>query len=426
MKAKLGYALHTLVGPWLLLPAIVLEVVAFLQRGMPWRGEGMWTADWFAVVLFILGPVSAGVAAVDAARLTRPGNIHLVLSVPRPERVYLRAALWTAVPLAAAHVATIAVALLVGEVRQPSAGWWAIMASASVQVLAIFWYVALGSALGRFASPLVAGLLGAVSSFVLNYTLSNAFDSDQQFRLLKFGGATITLLGRTYNLAYLGGQAILLSLTALLLVTVRLRARSGLRIPSAAGWAAACAAVGLLAFGPALFPNNRQVDVPVPPDVCVGDAPQICLFDEHRRHSGLVVPQVQQLMASAKEKGYHALVPQRVVEQSRTYIPSGPDVQRLWLPAEVYEQGQLPVELLVESLIAPWHCHELRPGVDPMSVDLDWQAYHSRYFSLFMTWMQIAGHRLDRPVPAEFRVLNPAEAQAMVEDFQRCELDGRG
>jgi hypothetical protein len=422
MRTALRYARHTLIGPWLVLPMLVLEVVTFLQRGTPWLGEGMWTVDWFAVVLFLLGPVCSGVAAVDAARLSRPGNIHLVLSVPRPQRVYLRAALWCAGPLAAVHTLTVVVALIAGQVDRPSASWWSIVGGLAVQLLAIFWYTALGSAIGRFTSPLLAGLLGGVSSFVLNYVLSNAFDSGPQFRLLKFGGATITLMGRDYNPGYLAGQAALLILTAALFIGVGLRSRSGVRMPSAAGLVAAFAAIGLLIGGPTVLPDNRQVDRPRPPEVCTGTAPQICLYYEHRRYADLVVPQVQQLMTRAKERGYQtAFVPERLVEQSRTYYPSGPGVQRLWLPAEVYETGELPLELLVESLVSPWHCEQL---MNPAKAQLDWQSYHSRFFSLMMTWLDIAEYKPDHPAPVKYELLDPAEARQLIAEFDRCDLDG--
>src|SRR5688572_16584706 len=104
MKARIRYALRTLVGPWLVVPGVGLEVANFFQRGMPWRGEGMWTVEWFAIALFIIGPICAGAAAVDAARLSRPGNIHLVVGIPgATSRPYIRAALWTAGPLVVLH-----------------------------------------------------------------------------------------------------------------------------------------------------------------------------------------------------------------------------------------------------------------------------------------------------------------------------------
>ncbi|MEY2442148.1 MAG: hypothetical protein QOJ46_1574 [bacterium] len=80
MSRPVRFAFKTLYGPWLVAPVIALETANFLQRGMPWRGEGMWTVEWFAIAMFLIGPLCAGVGAVDASRLTRPGNIHLVLS----------------------------------------------------------------------------------------------------------------------------------------------------------------------------------------------------------------------------------------------------------------------------------------------------------------------------------------------------------
>ena len=91
------YAVRTLFGPWLALPVLLLEAVTFAQRGAPWRGEAVWTVDWFALALFVIAPLCAGVAAVDAARLCTSGRVHLVVAVPRPGRVFLRAGAWTAV-----------------------------------------------------------------------------------------------------------------------------------------------------------------------------------------------------------------------------------------------------------------------------------------------------------------------------------------
>ncbi|MFH8714775.1 transposase [Streptomyces zaomyceticus] len=44
---SLRYAVRTLIGPWVVLLATVLEVLNFFQRGMPWRGETLWTVDRF-------------------------------------------------------------------------------------------------------------------------------------------------------------------------------------------------------------------------------------------------------------------------------------------------------------------------------------------------------------------------------------------
>jgi len=105
------YALRTLWGPRLALLLVVLEAANLLQLGRPWRGELLWTTQWLGIVHFIVGPLLAGVAAVDAARLARQGSLELLAVSGRPRGTYVWAAAWTAVPACLAHTAALAVAL---------------------------------------------------------------------------------------------------------------------------------------------------------------------------------------------------------------------------------------------------------------------------------------------------------------------------
>lgn len=416
MKARVRFAFRTLVGPWLVIPAMGLEVANFLQRGMPWRGEGMWTVEWFAIALFILGPLCAGAAAVDAARLSRPGNIHLVLSVPGKTRPYLRAAFWTAGPLAALHLLTIVAGVLVGQVRQPSVGWLAMLAAAAVQCAAIIWFAAVGSAVGRFTNPLLAGLLGGAGGFILSYVIGDAW-SGAGFQLLALGAATVTLLGRTFNPAYLAGQAAVFALTSALLLFLPLRMRSGYRIPTITGAIAGLIAVGVVAIAPAVLPADRKIDDPRAPTFCNGSKPQVCLYFEHRRYAEMVVPKIQTLSEAALAKGYPAFVPDKVIEQSRTYRPGGPGIKSLWLPAEVYEEGRFPMEQVAYFMLVPAHCGWLSSETPPPA------EFDEVFFSLMATWLQLAGTPLQH-APVPHRILSPAEVQKYLDAFARCDLGG--
>ncbi|GAA3781054.1 hypothetical protein GCM10022225_81800 [Plantactinospora mayteni] len=414
MTANVRYALRTLVGPWLLLPAIGLEVAIFLMRGVPWRGEGLWTVDWFAISLFLLGPLAAGAAAVDAARLSRPGNIHLVVSVPRPERVYLRTALWCAGPLIALHLLVIVIGILIGEVWRPSTGWMALVGAALVQCAAILWFTAIGSAIGRFSTPLLAGIAGAGAGYVLNYVVSNAFDAEPRFRLLALGGATVTQLGRVYNPDYLSGQAVVLLATALLFLVVPVTMRSGWRRPTGVGATAAAVAVVMIAVAPTVLPANRKLADAQPPTLCEGTGPQVCMYDEHRRYADLVNSRIRTLTQAALRSGYPAYVPERIVEQSQSYRASGGGVRSLWLPADIYEKGRYSIEDAAYFLIEPGHCEWMTGGLTP-------EGFWEVFFSLLDTWLHIAGDKLDY-VPVEHRILSPEEVRTALAAFERCEV----
>ncbi|MEV0269763.1 hypothetical protein AB0H43_13365 [Hamadaea sp. NPDC050747] len=420
MKQHVIYAFRTLLGPWLIIPALGIEVMVFLLRGMPWRGEGMWTVEWFAVSLYIIGPLAAGAAAVDAARLTRPGNIHLVTAVHGQWRPLGRAVLWNAAPLAAIHLAVTAVGLLAGQVDKPSVGWLAMAAGALVQCLVIAWYAALGSVVGRAVSPALAGLLGAGLGFILSYAIGDAATGNS-FQLLALGAATVSRIGLRYDSAYLAGQAAVLTLTSMLFVLASIRLHGRWKAPSASGALALLAAAGLIIASPMVLPAKRTVPVAgVEPQTCRGNAPQVCVYYEHRRFAPILDQRVRLLSDAAQAAGYDALVPRKVVENSRSYVGAGQGIRSIWLPTELYEQNTLAVEEVAYQLIQPSQCDGLHQETPPSA------AYDNRFFSVLTTWLRIAHADTSAGFPVDVQPLSPAEVMDIMADFARCDLDGTG
>lgn len=416
--SRLEFALRTLVGPWLVLPALGLEAVIFAQRGMPWRGEGMWTVEWFGIALFILGPLCAGAAAVDAARLSRPGNIHLILSVSRRGQAFPRAALWCGIPVVTLHLLAITVGEVVGQVTRPSISWWAILLATAVQCLLLVWFVAIGSAIGRFTSPVLAGLIGGSAGFILGYLIGDASAGDR-FQLLAVGAATVSRIGYAYHIAYLVGQVIILLGTAALLLLLPMRSRSGHRVPTPVGSGVVVAVLVMILVGISVLPSDRLVRDPQAPDYCVGTRPQVCLYYEHRRFAGLVNTQIQKISRAALAAGYPAYVPDKVIESSRTYFAGGPGIRPLMLHADAYEKGQVPIEAVMYELVAPSHCAQLHAPEPPS------ERFNERFFSLLATWQHLLGEDLQR-APVSYQLLTPDEVQTILDDFARCDLDGRG
>lgn len=421
MSSHVRYATRTLWGPWLAIPAIGIEITMFLQRGMPWRGESLWTVDWFGISLFILGPLAAGVAAIDAAKLSRPGNIHLVVSVLRRGRAYAWAAAWCALPLAAVHLIVIFTALMVGQAWHPSVSWLSLVAGAMVQALAIGGYTAIGSALGRFATPTVAGLIGAAGVFVLNYVIAGAFATKENFQLLKLGGATVTMIGKSFNTAYLGWQAFIFAVIMVVFVGLRVRPVSSVLLPTVpAIIAVVCVIVGV-AVSPATLPAKRYDSVARPPTLCTQTTPEICMYNEHRRYVALVTQPINTLIDAARAKGYNALIPQRVVEASQGYTPAGDGVAALWLGTDVYERGQFTLQDAAGTLLTPLHCPQLHePNPDGAVLE----QYTQNYFALMSTWLKLAGVR-DIPVPDSGAILTPQQVYTLMTAFDDCRLDVR-
>ncbi|MBB1261081.1 hypothetical protein [Streptomyces alkaliterrae] len=418
MRVPIAFALRTLVGPWIAVPAAVLEVANFFQRGLPWRGEGLWTVDWFAIALFIIGPVCAGAAAVDASRLSRPGNIHLVLATPRPTLPYLRAAAWCAGPVVAVHLLAIVTGMIVGGVRQPSTGWGWLAAAALIQCAAIIWYVALGSAIGRFAPPAVAGIAAAGTGFATIYLLGEGGGHDR-FELLALGGATVSRLGYVYNGGYLVAQLGVLVVTAASFLLIPLRHRSGFAVPTAAGSLLTAAALGVIAVAPFLLPASRLEASPAPPLRCSGTSPEVCLYSEHERFATSVNGKIKILVRAAVKGGYPELVPKRVEEISRTYRVTAPETAGIEVADDTYVSGRMSLEEVVTELVRPLHCSELYTGEPPTD------AYWEREMSLYATWLRLAGVKLDlNDFPVPVRILTPEQVAEIKSDYARCDLAG--
>ncbi|CAM5334485.1 hypothetical protein GCM10010329_37450 [Streptomyces spiroverticillatus] len=412
----LRYAFRTLLGPWAVLPVVVLEVMNFLQRGMPWRGESLWTVDWFAIALFVVGPLLAGAAAVDASRLSKAGNIHLVLATARPHRPYLRAAAWCAVPVLCVHLLTLAVGLAVSGIHG-SPQWFVLAGAVLVQCLAICWYVAIGSAVGRLAGPLPAGAAAAVGAFSLLYLLGEG--STGRFEPLALGGATVSRLGYQYAPGYLLSQIAVFTLTGAVLLLLPLHLRSGRRLPTRAGAGALVLAAVFVVGGQYAFPGQRLTEQAESPDSCTGSAPVVCVYAEHRRFQNETVRHVQTLSAAARSRGYRALVPDRVEELSRSYRVRTPGTAGLELPADAYVSGRVALKDVASGLVRPLHCPALyeEPGPGP--------AYWQREFSLYATLLNTAGITVDpREFPEPARPLTPKEVQDIKDDYATCDLEG--
>lgn len=412
------YALKTLVGPWMVLAVVPLEVGNFLMRGMPWRGEVLWTTDWFGLTLFITGPLLCGAAAVDAARLSRTGRLHMVVTTPTPLLPYVRAVLWCAVPAASAHVIAIVTALLFGGLYGNYSILWTGMAIL-VQCLAVFWYAAVGSAIGRFLSPVMAGAMATAGSFGANFLWAYPNSASGTFGLLDFGGATISRLGYGYNPWYLVTQlavfSVTMGLTLLLVPTVR----SGRRFPTVMGLAAAGVAVALTFASPQFPAGGRLTAHPVAPTECSGRNPVVCLYPEHRHLNGEVLSYIDRLVSGARSKGMASLVGARVEAVSRTHRPASDEISGVAADPAEYATGDVTVVSVATSLTTPLHCPDLYGEVGIP------ESYWVRQHSLTKTLLDAA----DIPIPElafipGSKVLTYPEAEKIRAEFSRCDLEG--
>jgi hypothetical protein len=349
--------------------------------------------------------------------MSSPGNVHLVVAVRRPRAGYLRAAAWTALPMMAVHALAVVAAFALGGVKSPEIGWPAIAAALAVHMLVIVWFTALGSVIGRFSPPLLSGLIAAVASLVLVYYSGGAGLADR-FRLLDLGAATVSRLGLGYDAGYLAGQTAVLAVTALLVLATRVRL-SGLRaVPTRSGLAGVAVALVLVVTSTVTFSAVRVTARPSAPTQCQGTDPVVCLFAEHDRFAPSVRSGVDRLAEPALRAGYASLVPSRIEERSRTYVPQGAGVKSFNASPEMYKTRQIGLEELAVMLVEPAQCPALSAPVAPPD------EYYNRLYSVVFTWLGLAGQAPREGLPFAVERLTPLQVEQITRDFAQCRLTG--
>lgn len=398
---------------WLLLWAAALAAVAELaimvQRGMQWRGDLVWTLDWLPVSFMIVGPVLAGCVAIDTAR-TADGAGHLsrnpVLRTPA-------FAVWLAytVVLGAIHLLVVTVAL---GLSMPPVGDAFAPLAVLCQLLILAFFAALGTAVGRFTRPLLAGVCGALAAFAAMYVVSAPAD---HLVLLEFGGATIPRVGYAYSGAFLGWQAVALLLAiAALLVLRPLDATRDRSIAPRDAVAAAVLVAGVVAVSMTV-PDDRLEAVDAAPTSCgAAQGVPTCFYPQHERVAGAFTEQFWVLVDVARNSGYDDLVPERVEEASRTQLPQedDPDVAAFYVMPD-HLQGQQPTLWeIAGGIVQPLHCPQLQGELPPS------ERYWSDLNALVGTWVGLVdpalaedGGYLGSPLPAE-------RAAEIVEGFRTC------
>lgn len=414
------YALRTLVGPWFAVAVVGLEVANLIQRGAPWRGEFLWTAEWMAIALFITGPAIAGVSAVDASRISRKGAMPVVAVAQRPHAPYLFAIAWAAAPASVVHLLAFVGALTIGGAFPQGAPEAALVILGFViQLAAIWWYTALGSAIGRFVSPVAAGISATVVALAAFYT----FSWGPGFRFLDFGAATVSRLGVSLRWQYLLLQGAVMILSSILLLRLAPPTSEGRHEFS---WRQAVLLLSLpvLLVGTHVFgPDHRtQVSASIAPNNCYFVEPHVCLYTSHLRIADHTVGSIAEVAEAARRGGYAALVPTAVHEQSWSYRPPDAETRGLPVPTAVLAGSEWDLLQLIQLLLVPSHCPQVFGDHPPPD------RYFSELEALTFTWVRLVENPRSQeledipPSVIEASILTPAEAREAKAYLDSCEF----
>lgn len=267
-----------------LLPLLVVVVLGVvLSRGAPWLGEPLWTVTAIAGSVVILGPVLAGLTAMDAARWNADDLAALLRSLPRSgvarwHVVLANAAVGVAVLLGAQVVGYVANLVVgVGHVASPVSVLLFVGGAVAVLVGSAAVGGLVGLAWGSIlAAPLTAVGLYGLALVGLSLDLPGVFYVD---------GAPGGMVGLAAGVPAFGG--LVLVHLALLVAALAAYARGDgvvrRRRATALLGTAVAGAVAVTAALAVADPEQVVVDDrPVAWD-CAGQAPRVCLPRESPR-----------------------------------------------------------------------------------------------------------------------------------------------
>jgi hypothetical protein len=405
------YDVRTLFGPWVSIVILGAYAANLTQRGAPWRGDPLWSVEWLAITLFVVGPLVSAVSAVDAARLARPDGAYLIAPTRRRRRVFIRALLFCVVPAIGIHLFAYLLTLTFGHALS-SLGDVLLGAAVLVQALSILWFGLLGSLLGRVLPVALAGLVGGVAAFSAIYALGLGSGGAARFALLNLGGASVPQIGLRYNTVYLLLQTTLFVLALILFLAAPIKYREGRQSISPVAIPLGLFVVAVICaslFGPS---DRKFVGPPIRPDNCHGVSPTICLYSEQSRVAASVDGSLRRIVVAAKSKGYAALAPERIEQRTSAYWPPRSVAWSLRVdPADVRKIAWVQ-EHAMPGLLLP-DCEVLRSPEPPPA------RYLTDMRDLIATWSVVAGLP---PVEDRGVVLSPAQVAQILDRWEECDL----
>jgi hypothetical protein len=264
----------------------------------------------------------------------------------------------------------------------------------------------------------MAGLIAAIFSLGGVYYLTGTAASSPKFSLLGDQGATVPQIGVLFNVPQLVLQLGLLAVSGAVFLTARVRfsgGRTGFRLLDAV--LCCITAVGLC-ISPQVLPGHLLISDPTPPDVCVGETPQVCYFHEHERYAAPYLTLVKRATVAAMKSGYDALLPNKLVETSRRFSPDEPGTIALD-PFETTYPGD---EYILQGLVYPDWCAQMSADQPPPS-----EEFWANQQLLKATWMNVMGlEATEGWIGAEDAAripLPPDEVRSMMSALRACDFE---
>ncbi|AEI11112.1 hypothetical protein [Cellulomonas gilvus] len=394
---------------WAVLATVGAELAVAAQRGMQWRGDLVWTIDWLPVAFIIVGPVVSGLAAVDTCRLAE-GAEHTTRSRLARSPSTAVAATYAGL-VGAAHLGVLAAMLIVSA---PPVGDPFAFLAVGVQLAILAVFAILGTAIGRFAGPLVGGATAALTALAAVFVASSPTG---HIVLLEVGGATIPRVGYRYDGSHLALQLLALVLCAVALVAPR--PREGRRIRAVSRRDAALALAAVIALGAicAVPTSKRLSETDAMPDSCaLTEGVETCFYAQHQRVAAEFREKLAPIITATREQGFGELLPARAAEASRTLLPQAadPSVAPLYVMPEHLQGVRPTTSEIISGMVSPVHCAQVQQDEPPS------EQYWRDLDALTVTWVELVEPDYGASVGYVGARLDADDASEILEGFRTC------
>ncbi len=347
-----------------LLTSLALGSAVMIHNRAPWRGELLFTVEWFGASVPVVGAMSAGLVAWQCYRLDEPQR-GLLATMPRRGAALVSSWLAITGAIIAGQAVVLAASLAISLAYGASGGPPVLAILIALAGLAAMSGIGLliGAAFrGRFAAPIAAGSVLWLAFFSNNLGLPDFFN---------FGSGTTTLVGLIYNRNWALIQLTFLIAVLTLALFYCASVSEGSRLPSAArraGLLLCCLALALpiVQFGsmrPARFATAAESE-----PRCISGSPVICIHPIHMHLSDTVTTQLRSVYSAAIEAGVVTL-PTRFVESPPFYSQFAPGQAYFLIQPETFYTRTFDTQSAVTALIHPIHCPSLREVPPPEAMN---------------------------------------------------------
>jgi hypothetical protein len=408
------FAVGGLFGPLGGLLVLGLDLAMEFTRRSPFLGDPLFTERWFALSLLYFCPVLSGLAATDAARISKVGNAHWARA--SHGRRYWWAWSWTVIPAVVIHVLAVVGGLVAGRTVEAHGRWADVAVGLLVQCAEMAWFAAIGSVIGRALSPVFAGVAGVVGGFAIYQVLGDSLSATDKFHLVGDSGASVSQLGLRLNMGHLGAQLFLYVVTGALMMCAAVIVRRGATRLTSHGCAAVAAACVIALVVPLAVPGRFNLPAPIPTDRCAGAALPVCYYQVHARYAGPIVARIQTAARVLTANGYGAVLPTRAVEGTAAADTASLDAGEAVLPVLDQDAVDAPsgaLFALAAPVWCPWLHDESKPPPGTYWADL----------TALQNVIAAAAGGSAAFAKARASLIAPTAAAGIVGRWARCSLD---